>query len=108
MIEHVSDPAGFVRGLARVLADGGLLILSTPNRTPLSRLAMITIAEGTGRIPRGTHDWHDFVTPDEITELLNHAGLEVVEMRGVAFSPAKGLHLSPDMALNFILSARRR
>ena len=46
VIEHVADPAAFVRGLARVLAADGLLILSTPNRTALSRLAMITVAEG--------------------------------------------------------------
>ena len=47
VIEHVADPAGFVRGLAESLADGGLLVMSTPNRTPLSRLALIALAEGT-------------------------------------------------------------
>ena len=54
VVEHVTDPAAFVAGLAGALADDGLLILSTPNRTAQSRLALITFAEGTGRIPRGT------------------------------------------------------
>ncbi len=105
VIEHVSDPTGFVRGLARVLADGGLLILSTPNRTPLSRLAMITIAEGTGRIPRGTHDWNKFLTPDELTALLRDAGLRVIDTRGLGFSPATGFTLSDSTSLDYFLTA---
>src|SRR6185295_18833588 len=52
VIEHVSDPAAFVAGLAGALAEGGLMLLSTPNRTALSRLAMITLGEGSGAIPR--------------------------------------------------------
>ncbi|MCQ4503837.1 methyltransferase domain-containing protein, partial [Vibrio parahaemolyticus] len=80
VIEHVSDPAGFVRGLAEALNDDGLLILSTPNRTPLSRLALITLAEGTGRIPRGTHDWDKFLTPEELTDLIERAGLTVTDV----------------------------
>ncbi len=105
VIEHVSDPAGFVRGLARVLAEGGLLILSTPNRTPLSRLAMITIAEGTGRIPRGTHDWNKFLTPEELTALLRDAGLRVIDTRGLGFSPATGFTLSDSTSLDYFLTA---
>lgn len=105
VIEHVSDPTGFVRGLARVLADNGLLILSTPNRTPLSRLAMITIAEGTGRIPRGTHDWNKFLTPDELTALLRDAGLRVIDTRGLGFSPATGFTLSDSTSLDYFLTA---
>ena len=105
VIEHVSDRAGFVRGLARVLAEGGLLILSTPNRTPLSRLAMITIAEGTGRIPRGTHDWNKFLTPEELTALLRDAGLRVIDTRGLSFSPATGFTLSDSTSLDYFLTA---
>jgi 2-polyprenyl-6-hydroxyphenyl methylase/3-demethylubiquinone-9 3-methyltransferase len=107
VIEHVSDPAGFVRGLARALADDGLLILSTPNRTPLSRLALIAIAEGSGRIPRGTHDWEKFVTPDELCALLAAAGLAVTDVRGLAFSPARGFELSESTALDYFVTAVR-
>jgi len=105
VIEHVADPAGFVRGLAGALADGGLLILSTPNRTPLSKLALISVAEGTGRIPRGTHDWNRFLTPEELTALLADAGLRVIDQRGLVFSPATGFALGDSVALDYFLTA---
>jgi len=107
VIEHVANPANFVAGLADALAPGGLMILSTPNRTPLSRLAMITIGEGTGAIPRGTHDWQAFLTPDELTALLEGAGLEVGNLRGLRFSPARGFVLSGDTSLDYLVTARR-
>ena len=107
VIEHVTDAPAFVRALASTLAEDGLLILSTPNRTPKSRLALISLAEGTGQIPRGTHDWHKFVTPDELTAMLENAGLTVTDRRGLAFSPARGFHLSDDVGLDYFLTARR-
>ena len=107
VIEHVTDPAIFVRGLAGAMAEDGLLILSTPNRTPLSRLAMITLAEGAGRIPRGTHDWNKFLTPDELTRLLEGSGLKVINRRGLSFSPATGFRLSDSLALDYLLTAVR-
>lgn len=107
VIEHVTDPAAFVAGLAAALAPGGLMILSTPNRTPLSRLAMITVGEGLGMIPRGTHDHEKFITPDELTDLLADAGMEVADLRGLSFSPGAGFHLSDDTSLNYLLTARR-
>jgi 2-polyprenyl-6-hydroxyphenyl methylase / 3-demethylubiquinone-9 3-methyltransferase len=106
VIEHVTDPAAFVGELARHLKHGGLMLLSTPNRTPASRLFLVEAAERLGQVPRGTHDWNQFLTPEELTPLLSDAGLEVLEMQGIAFSPLKGLHLSANMALNYILSAR--
>ncbi|MBB5713717.1 bifunctional 2-polyprenyl-6-hydroxyphenol methylase/3-demethylubiquinol 3-O-methyltransferase UbiG [Sphingomonas aerophila] len=105
VIEHVDDPASFIRGLAGALAPGGLMILSTPNRTPLSRIAMIGIAEGTGMIPRGTHDWHKFLTPAELTDLLVAAGLVVRDVRGLSFSPARGFELSDSTALDYLITA---
>lgn len=107
VIEHVVDPAAFVTTLAAALAPGGLMILSTPNRTPLSRLAMITVGEGLGMIPRGTHDHEKFLTPDELTDLLTAAGLHVSDLRGLSFSPLAGFHLSGDTSLNYLLTARR-
>lgn len=108
VIEHVTDPALFVRGLADALAPGGLMILSTPNRTRLSRLAMITLGEGLGMIPRGTHDWKQFLTPEELTALLDDAGLEVTDTRGIEFSPGYGFRIGDNLQLNYIMSVRHR
>jgi 2-polyprenyl-6-hydroxyphenyl methylase / 3-demethylubiquinone-9 3-methyltransferase len=108
VIEHVTDPAAFIAELARHLKPDGLLLLSTPNRTAASRLFLVEAAERLGQVPRGTHDWDQFLTPEELTALLHEAGLEVSEMRGIAFSPLSGLHLSDNKALNYILSARFR
>lgn len=105
VIEHVADPAGFVGGLAAALAPGGLLVLSTPNRTALSRLALITLGEGAGLIPRGTHDWRRFLTPDELCRLLDRAGLTALTIRGLAFDPRRGFRLSEDRAMNYLVAA---
>lgn len=107
VIEHVADKRAFVAELAARLAPGGLLVLSTPNRTPASRLLMIGAAEGFGLIPKGTHHWDDFITPEELGDLLVEAGLEMSAPRGIAYSPAKGLHLSSDLSLNYLVTARR-
>lgn len=107
VIEHVASPANFVAGLAGALAPGGLMILSTPNRTALSHLAMITLGEGSGAIPKGTHDWEAFLTPEELTGLLEAAGLEVGDLRGLGFSPARGFVLSSDTSLDYLVTARR-
>ncbi len=107
VIEHVSDPALFVNGLADALAPDGLLVLSTPNRTPLSRLAMITVGEGLGHIPKGTHDWSSFLKPAELESLLADAGLAVTGRRGIAFDPRTGFVLSDNEALNYLVTARK-
>ncbi len=108
VIEHVTDPAAFVAALAAKLAPDGLMILSTPNRTPLSRVAMITIGESVGGIPRGTHDWNKFLTPEELTALLEKAGLEVIDSSGLSFDPRKGFTLSANKAVNYLLTVRHR
>jgi 2-polyprenyl-6-hydroxyphenyl methylase / 3-demethylubiquinone-9 3-methyltransferase len=87
VIEHVTDPADFIAGLAERLKPDGLMILSTPNRTAASRILLVEAAERLGQVPRGTHDWDKFLTPDELTALLVDAGLEVKAMEGIAFSP---------------------
>jgi 2-polyprenyl-6-hydroxyphenyl methylase / 3-demethylubiquinone-9 3-methyltransferase len=107
VIEHVAEPAAFVAELAGLLAPGGIMILSTPNRTPLSHLAMITVAEGFGMVPKGTHDWRKFLTPEELTEHLEAAGLRVIDRMGLSFSPATGFHLSDNLALDYFLTAIR-
>lgn len=107
VIEHVADKRAFLRDVADRLAPGGLLVLSTPNRTAASRVLLVGAAEAVGYVPKGTHHWEDFITPEELEELLAELGFEVTERRGIAWRPGKGLHLSDDEALNYILSARR-
>jgi 2-polyprenyl-6-hydroxyphenyl methylase / 3-demethylubiquinone-9 3-methyltransferase len=107
VIEHVVDPATFVFALAARIAPGGLLILSTPNRTGLSRVAMITIGEGLGVIPKGTHDWDKFLTPEDLEAIFDDAGLKMVDIQGIGFSPISGLTLSHDTRLNYIVTAVR-
>ena len=106
VIEHVADPQAFVRSLVARLAPGGLLILSTPNRTQRSKLLTITLAEGLGKIPRGTHDFEKFIDPDAMRALLARAGMEVIDIEGIAFSLTRGLHLSEDLRLNYLVAAR--
>jgi len=106
VIEHVADPAAFVVALAQRLKTGGLMILSTPNRTAPSRLLLVEAAERLGGIPRGTHDWNKFLTPEEVTDLLHAAGMEVTDIEGISFDISRGLHLGPNKALNYILAAR--
>jgi 2-polyprenyl-6-hydroxyphenyl methylase/3-demethylubiquinone-9 3-methyltransferase len=105
VLEHVADKPAFLAQLAAHLAPGGLLVLSTPNRTPQSRLLMVGLAEAVGAIPRGTHDWDDFVTPDELRDLLADAGLAMGAPRGLAFTPVRGLHLSDDLSLDYLVTA---
>ncbi|WP_431851326.1 bifunctional 2-polyprenyl-6-hydroxyphenol methylase/3-demethylubiquinol 3-O-methyltransferase UbiG [Allosphingosinicella sp.] len=107
VLEHVADPSGFIAGLARILAHDGLLVLSTPNRTSMSRLMLIVIGEGIGRIPRGTHDWDKFLTPEETCALMRHAGLEIVDCTGLAWGPASGFHLSDSKSLDYFVTAKR-
>ena len=105
VIEHVADKPAFIAALAAALAPGGLMILSCPNRTPQSKLLLVEGAERLGMIPRGTHHWNDFITPDELADLLSQAGLNMRPPKGIAWSPMKGLHLSDDLALNYIVTA---
>src|SRR6185312_15683637 len=107
VIEHVTDPAAFVNALATRLAANGLLILSTPNATGWSKLLMITVGEGLGQIPRGTHEFDKFIAPGRMKALLGDAGLKCLDVEGIAWSPTRGLHLSDDLRLNYLIAAAR-
>jgi len=105
VVEHVADPAAFIRALAERLAPKGLLIMSTPNATSWSRLLLITVAEGVGQIPKGTHEFGKFIGPERMTALLGYAGLKCIDVESIAWSPTRGLHLSDDVRLNYLVSA---
>lgn len=105
VIEHVTDKAAFLASLADALAPGGLMVLSCPNRTPQSRMLLVEAAERLGQVPRGTHDWKQFVTPEELHALAEGAGLVLGDVKGIGWSPVNGLHLSDDTSLNYIVTA---
>ena len=105
VIEHVADPGAFVTALAKRLAPNGLLVMSTPNATGWAKLLMITLAEGMGQIPRGTHEFEKFVAPERMKVLLAEAGLRCLDVEGIAWSPTRGLHLSDDLRLNYLIAA---
>jgi 2-polyprenyl-6-hydroxyphenyl methylase/3-demethylubiquinone-9 3-methyltransferase len=108
VIEHAADPGGFVATLAGLLAPGGLLVLSTLNRTAASFAAAKIGAEYLLRwLPIGTHDWRRFVTPAELGALVRGAGLRVSDVTGLA--PAglgAGWRTGAGTGVNYLLAAR--
>jgi len=109
VIEHVADPRAFVGTLAGLLAPGGVLVLSTLNRTRRSYLVAKLGAEYLLRLlPVGTHDWAKFITPAELAAMLRQAGLRVSDISGMAYSPfSGGWRASRDTSVNYIVAARR-
>ena len=106
VMEHVAGRDSFLAAIAKLLAPGGLLIMSTPNRTAASWAVLIAGAEIIARtIPRGAHDWQRFMTPDELSEALCHAGLTPLETRGLSWTPGQGFHLGPDTSLDYFITA---
>jgi 2-polyprenyl-6-hydroxyphenyl methylase/3-demethylubiquinone-9 3-methyltransferase len=105
VIEHVPDPAAFVRVLVGLLEPGGMLFLSTLNRTRRSFLVAKLGAEYVLRLlPVGTHDWRRFLTPAEVSGLLRDAGARVTDTAGL--SPAlAGWRTTRDLGVNYLLAA---
>lgn len=82
VLEHVADPGAVVAAAARLLRPGGHLFVNTIHRTLQSRLFAITLGEGLGFIPRGTHRWRQFVTPTELDTSAQRAHLRLVRRTG--------------------------
>jgi 2-polyprenyl-6-hydroxyphenyl methylase/3-demethylubiquinone-9 3-methyltransferase len=109
VVEHVTDVAAFVRACGQAVKPGGLLVMATINRTLRSFAFAIVGAEYLlGWLPRGTHQWDRFVTPEELERAVEQAGLDVTGIRGVAYNPLKDeWSLARDTAVNYMVAATR-
>ena len=110
IVEHVADPPGFVASCHDLLRPGGVLVMSTLNRTLRSYGAAIIGAEWVMRwLPKGTHEWQRFVTPDELAAMMEGAGLCVADRRGMVFNPISwGWSLSDrDLSVNYAMTGLR-
>jgi len=111
VIEHVADPAAYLAACHALTRPGGLMICSTLNRNAKSYLMAIIGAEHVMRwLPKGTHEWSKFITPDELYALLRGAGFEPVDRKGMVFNPLGwSWHLSArDLSVNYVTASLRR
>lgn len=111
VVEHVSDPLVYLKACHDLLKPGGLMICSTLNRNLRSYALAIIGAEYVMRwLPKGTHDWSKFITPDELYDLLGRAGLEPVDRKGFVFNPVRCSWSlsSTDISLNYVTTSLRR
>jgi 2-polyprenyl-6-hydroxyphenyl methylase/3-demethylubiquinone-9 3-methyltransferase len=107
VVEHVADIPAFVTACCASVAPGGLLVMATINRTLRAfALAIVGAEYVLGWLPRGTHQWDKFVTPDELTEAIERGGLAVSDRRGVIYNPlADQWLLAGDTAVNYMVAA---
>jgi 2-polyprenyl-6-hydroxyphenyl methylase/3-demethylubiquinone-9 3-methyltransferase len=107
VVEHVSNVGDFLNRCAAILKPGGLMVVSTLNRNWKSFALAIVGAEYILRwLPRGTHQWEKFVTPDELAHHLHNNHLAITEQTGVVYSPlADRWSLSSDMDVNYMVVA---
>jgi 2-polyprenyl-6-hydroxyphenyl methylase/3-demethylubiquinone-9 3-methyltransferase len=110
VVEHVADVEAFVGACCAAVKPGGLLVMATINRTLKSYALAIVGAEYILRwLPRGTHDWEKFVTPDELGTAIERGGLERGDGTGVVYNPLTGLwSTARDMDVNYMLAAYRQ
>ncbi len=109
LIEHVPDPEALVNDLARMVKPGGVVVMSTLNRTPAAFGAAILGAEYLMRmLPRGTHHYAQFLKPSELGRLMRHAGLEVDDVSGLGYNPVnRKAWISRFTSVNYLISAHK-
>lgn len=104
VIEHVADPAEFCKSLAALTIPEGAIVISTINRSMRAYATAIVAAEYLLRwLPKGTHQWSSFLTPEELALILQRSSISVKEMAGFVYNPLTGRwSLSDDVGVNFI------
>lgn len=110
VVEHVADPLSYLTACHDLLKPGGLHICSTINRNPKSYMMAIIGAEHVMRwLPKGTHEWQKFITPDELFDLMSQAGLEPIDRKGFVFNPVRwSWSISDrDLSVNYVTAAKK-
>lgn len=110
VVEHVADPQAYVTACHDLLKSGGLMLCSTINRNPKSFAMAIVGAEYIMRwLPKGTHEWSKFITPDELFKMIEIAGLRPVDRKGYVFNPISwGWSISDrDLSVNYVTASIR-
>ena len=107
VVEHVPDVAAFVALCGKLVRPGGIAVFSTINRTFKAwALAIVGAEYVLGWLPRGTHQWDRFVTPEELKHHCEGASLSGVKFAGISYSPLRDeWTLSPDTDVNYLVSA---
>ena len=108
VVEHVADPLAYLTACQQLLKPGGLMVCSTINRNPKSFVMAIIGAEYVMRwLPKGTHEWAKFITPDELFDLIRNAGLNPVDRKGFAFNKLTwGWSISDrDLSVNYVTAS---
>lgn len=111
VVEHVADPEAYLRACHDLLKQGGLMICSTLNRNAKSFAMAIIGAEWVMRwLPKGTHDWQKFITPDELQALIRQAGLDPVDRKGMVFNPItwRWSLSARDLSVNYVTASVKR
>ncbi|MGQ3888264.1 bifunctional 2-polyprenyl-6-hydroxyphenol methylase/3-demethylubiquinol 3-O-methyltransferase UbiG [Legionella sp. CNM-1927-20] len=109
MLEHVSDPHWVIKQCARLLKPGGLLFLSTINRTFKAYAAAIIAAEYLlGLLPKQTHDYDKFIKPAELAAMLRTEGFEVITLKGMTYNPLSRMaSLQKSVSINYLMYCRK-
>ena len=110
-VEHVADPLAYLTACQHLMKSGGLMICSTLNRNPKSFVMGIIGAEYVMRwLPKGTHDWRKFITPDELFQLIEQSGLTPVDRKGFQFNPVtwKWRISAKDLSVNYVTASIKR
>ena len=111
VVEHVADPLAYLTACQQLLKPGGLMLCSTMNRNAKSFAMAIIGAEWIMRwLPKGTHDWAKFITPEELYDLIRRAGLEPVDRKGMVFNPVswRWSLSSRDLSVNYVTASVKR
>lgn len=110
MLEHVPDPAAIIAACQRLVKPGGHVFFSTLNRNPKSYLFAIIGAEYILRLlPAGTHDYHKFIKPSELTRWARAAQLDVIDMTGMTYNPIRKTYAlnAKDVSVNYMVTTRK-